>query len=42
MEQFIESDYIEHWENGVGKITKIDKERVAVDFMKGGKIVLPK
>jgi hypothetical protein len=42
MQQFIENDYIEHWENGVGKITKIDKESVVVDFMNRGKIVVPK
>jgi len=42
MQQFIEKEYIEHWENGVGKITKIDKERVVVDFLKRGEIAVPK
>jgi len=42
MQQFIENEYIEHWENGVGKITQIEKEHVVVDFMKQGEIVIPK
>jgi len=42
MQQFIENEYIEHWENGVGKITKIHKESVVIDFAKLGEIVFQK
>lgn len=41
MEQLLKNDYIEHWENGVGKVTNIDDETIAVDFKLYGNIVQP-
>ena len=41
MEQFLKNDYIEHWENGVGKVTNVDDETIAVDFKLYGNIVQP-
>ena len=41
MEQFFKNDYIEHWENGVGKVTNVDDETIAVDFKLYGNIVQP-
>lgn len=38
MEQFLKGEYIEHWENGVGKIVGVDERKVVVDFLKKGKI----
>lgn len=42
MRQFSEGDYIEHWENGVGKVIRIDETSVRVDFLKRGKILFEK
>jgi hypothetical protein len=41
MNDFIEKDYVEHWETGIGKILKIDKDSLLVDFMNKGNIVIP-
>ena len=42
MEQFSEGDYIEHWENGVGRVIRIDETSVHVDFLKRGEILFEK
>ena len=42
MEQFSEGDYIEHWENGVGRVIRIDETTVRVDFLKQGEILFEK
>lgn len=41
MGQFLKNDYIEHWENGVGKVTNVDDETIAVNFKLYGNIVQP-
>ncbi len=41
MEQLLKNDFIEHWENGVGKVTNVDDETIAVDFKLYGNIVQP-
>lgn len=41
MEQFLKNDYIEHWENGVGKVANVNDEIIAVDFKLYGNIVQP-
>ena len=38
MDQFSEGDYIEHWENGIGRIIRMDETSMHVDFLKGEKI----
>ncbi|MBU1208303.1 MAG: hypothetical protein KKH04_15465 [Proteobacteria bacterium] len=40
MEQLLKGEYIEHWENGVGKIVAVDERKVTVEFMKKGKMEL--
>ena len=42
MGQFSEGDYIEHWENGVGRVIRIDETSVHVDFLKRGEILFEK
>ena len=42
MEQFLKGEYIEHWENGVGKIVAVDERKVIVDFLEKGKIEFDK
>jgi len=42
MKQFSEGDYIEHWENGVGRVIRIDETSVHVDFLKRGEILFEK
>lgn len=42
MEQIVEGDYIEHWENGVGRIIKIGELSTTVNFKKFGQIEVPK
>ena len=41
MEQFLKNDYIEHWENGVGKVANVDDETISVDFKLYGNIIQP-
>ena len=42
MEQFSEGNYIEHWENGIGRIVKIDEGHLFVDFLNRGTIPIEK
>jgi hypothetical protein len=42
MEQFSENDYVEHWEDGIGKIISVDEDSVVVDFIKHGGKKVPK
>lgn len=42
MGQFSEGDYVEQWENGVGRVIRIDETSVRVDFLKHGEILFEK
>ena len=35
------NDYIEHWEDGIGKIIQVDEKFIVVNFLKHGEIEVP-
>lgn len=41
MEDFNKGDYVEHWEDGIGKIIRVDEESIVVDFTRKGEVVVP-
>jgi transcription elongation factor GreA-like protein len=38
---FVQGDDIEHWENGIGKILKVNQSSIVVTFLNRGEIEVP-